>query len=75
MQFKILISKRIFSFSMLKMGFTEGRNEIITKRKHHLQPLSLEREEKSAAPDCLKMQIRNDPAPEIGPAGLLHWRD
>lgn len=41
-------------------------------KNHHLKPPSLERSETPAAPDCLKMQIRHNPAPEIGPAGLLH---
>ncbi len=44
-------------------------------KDHHLKPPSLESREEPAAPDCLKMQIRNNPAPEIGPAGLFHWRD
>jgi len=44
-------------------------------KDHHLKLPSLETREKPAAPDCLKMQIRNDAAPEIGPVGLLHWRD
>lgn len=44
-------------------------------KDHHLKPPSLETSGKHAVPDCLKMQIRNDPAPEIGPAGLLRWRD
>lgn len=65
--------------TMIKLGLTDGKNEIITphkkkKKYHHLKLSSLERRETLAAPDCLKMQIRHNSAAEIGPAGLSHWQ-